>query len=272
MSTALERYLSASSPGVFDDLRPMLPDVVSEHYGSFSQRPLSGIDTIAVHHTAGPKSQTWADIRAFHIGPQRGWAGLAYHIGIRNGRVAYLGDVAKARACVANLNHRVVCIVVTGNYETDILSPADETALRQAVSAVQAWARDNIGRPLAVNGHGGLPGQSTACPGRNLWPTVRALAALYEGGAVPVVTPAPAPSVAAFWAAADDQATLPVTREFALWRRITSQGYVPISGEFRVGAFTAQRAAHPTDKRERLYHVPSDGPYDHIAYIERATA
>lgn len=275
----LEHYLRSALGERFEDLRALLPDVVSPRYGSFSRRAITGIDTIAVHHTVGGKGQTWADVRAYHIGPDREYSGIAYHVGVRNGRVAYIGDVGLARACVANLNHRVVCVVLTGNYETDILSPADESALRLAVSAIQAWARDSIGRTLAVRGHGELPGQSTACPGRNLTPTVRALAALYAGGAVSPVTPAPetpttapTPSVAALWAAADAQSTLPVTRAFALWQRITAQGYIPISGEFRVGIYTAQRATHPRERRERLYYVPSAGPYDRVVFIERQSA
>mgnify|MGYP001592547046 CR=1 FL=1 len=275
----LEHYLRSALGDRFEDLRASLPDIVSDVYGAFSPRPIAGITDIACHHTAGPKNQTWSAIRAFHIGPQRNWAGLAYHIGVRNGRVAYVGDVTLARACVSNLNHRCVCVVVTGNYETDILSPADETALRLAVSAIQAWARDSIGRTLGVSGHGELPGQSTQCPGRNLTPTVHALAALYAGGAVSPVTPAPvppvtapAPSVTALWTAADAQATLPVTRAFALWQRITAQGYIPISGEFRVGIYTAQRATHPRERRERLYYVPSAGPYDRVVFIERQSA
>ena len=158
------------------DQRATLPDVTSPRYGKFGGRLLGAIDTIAVHHTAGPKSQTPRQVYDFHTGPQRQWSGIGYHLLIQGGRVHYVGDMTTARACVADLNPRVICVCVAGDYTTERLDDSDAEALRLTVGAIQAWAQAALGRRLGVKGHGELPGQATACPGGNLLPLVRELA------------------------------------------------------------------------------------------------
>jgi hypothetical protein len=144
---------------------------------------------IAVHHTAGPKAQGWGEIAQFHV-TNRQWAGIGYHIGIRGGRVSYLGDVSRGRACCMDQNHRVICVCLTGDYEREALDPADAGALMRVVDVIQRWARVTVGRALAVKGHREVPGQSTACPGRNLLPLVHQLAS----GVAPAPGPAPQPA------------------------------------------------------------------------------
>ena len=191
MSAPLETYLARA--GVpFVDLRASLPDVPSSEDGKrFGTRPLGGIDTIAVHHTAGAATATWQSVRAFHVETRR-WSGIGYHIGVRQGVVAYLGDVATQRACVGQMNHRVICLCVAGDFTREPLSIADANAVRRTVAAVQLWAEDEIGHTLRVKGHGELPGQSTACPGPPLLTLARQIAA----GAPP--SPAPTPGAPSF--------------------------------------------------------------------------
>lgn len=178
----LGKLLAAEFGERYSDLRSVLPSNPHGPAGDFSARPLAGIDTIAIHHTAGPKGQGWDAIAASHVNG-RGWAGIGYHVGIKGGRVAYLGDASQARACCQNQNHRVLCVVLTGNYEADQVDAADAEALRRVVAVIQRWA----GRQLAVKGHREVPGQQTACPGRNLLPLVHAIAA--GGGQAPEPTP-----------------------------------------------------------------------------------
>lgn len=168
----LGKLLVAEFGERYADLRSVLPRNPHGPAGDFGQRPLAGIDTIAIHHTAGPKGQGWDAIAASHVSG-RGWAGIGYHVGVKGGRVSYLGDAGQARACCQNQNHRVLCVVLTGNYETEQVDPADAEALRRVVAVIQRWA----GRTLAVKGHREVPGQQTACPGRNLLPLVHELAA-----------------------------------------------------------------------------------------------
>lgn len=158
----------------FTDMRGALPDVDGPH-GRFGRRVLSMIRTIAVHHSAGPKAQTARQLYDFHIGPERGWGGLGYHILIRQGQVHLVGDPETARACVKDLNASVLCVCLTGDYTREALDDRDAEALAMTVGALQAWAQAQLGHRLSVKGHGELPGQQTACPGTNLLPLVRDL-------------------------------------------------------------------------------------------------
>lgn len=168
----LNKLLAAEFGERYADLRSALPRNPHGPAGDFSARPLAGIDTVAIHHTAGPKWAGWDVVAAAHVN-QRGWAGIGYHIGIKGGRVAYLGDASQARACCQNQNHRVLCVVLAGNYENETVDAPDAEALRRVVAVIQRWA----GRKLAVKGHREVPGQATACPGRHLLPLVQAIAA-----------------------------------------------------------------------------------------------
>jgi hypothetical protein len=185
----LNAMLVAEFGETYSDLRSTLPTNPHGPFGDFSPRPMGGIDMIAVHHTAGPKAQGWGEIAQFHV-TNRQWAGIGYHIGIRGGRVSYLGDVSRGRACCMDQNHRVICVCLTGDYEREALDPADAGALMRVVDVIQRWARVTVGRALAVKGHREVPGQSTACPGRNLLPLVHQLAS----GVAPAPGPAPQPA------------------------------------------------------------------------------
>jgi hypothetical protein len=183
----LNAMLVAEFGETYSDLRSALPSNPHGPFGDFSPRPMGGIDMIAVHHTAGPKAQGWTEIAQFHV-TNRQWAGIGYHIGIRGGRVSYLGDVSRGRACCMDQNHRVICVCLTGDYEREALDPADAGALMRVVDVIQRWARVTVGKTLAVKGHREVPGQQTACPGRNLLPLVYELAG---GTAAPPSRPVP---------------------------------------------------------------------------------
>lgn len=176
----LHLMLQSALGSSYSDLRYSLPINPSGPNGDFGLRPWPGLEYLAIHHTAGPKSGQWTDIAADHIRPKaqggRGWAGIGYHLGLRGGRLSYLGDAGLARACCADLNHKVLCLAVTGNYESETVDLADAAMLRRAVAVIQHWATLRLGRRLKVVGHGELPGQATVCPGKNLRPLVAELA------------------------------------------------------------------------------------------------
>ncbi|MBK7780934.1 MAG: N-acetylmuramoyl-L-alanine amidase [Ardenticatenia bacterium] len=257
----LNALLSAEFGAGYQDLRATLPHNPNGPGGDFSLRPLLGLDILAVHHTVGPRDQSWKAIAQTHI-RDRGFAGIGYHIGIRQGAVAYLGDVSQARACCRDMNHRVLCVTLTGNYETMPLDAADAKALGRVAAVVQGWAQSSIGRKLKVLGHKEVPGQATACPGRNLLVEVHRIATLPDPG---TPTGPDAPRLLAESAA---RQTLPLNRQAALLKRIIADGFLPTSPEFPFDSFIAQRAERLNDGKVRVYYVKA-GDFGNVKFVER---
>lgn len=156
----------------FSDLRSTIP---GDSFNWSWTRPLAQVKYLAVHHTAGPISQTPQQIANFHIN-SNGWGGIGYHFLIGNdGTVYYVGDISTARANVANLNEQVLGICLIGNFtngnnpstaQLDSLHKLCDYFINNypALSNVKSWD--------AMRGHKDLPGQATACPGTD-WPTWR---------------------------------------------------------------------------------------------------
>lgn len=260
----LGAMLAAEFGALYSDMRGSLPRNPGGPAGDFSRRALGQIEMLAVHHTAADRAQSWQAIAQAHV-TGRGWAGIGYHIGIRLGQVAYLGDASLSRACCADQNHRVLCVCLTGNYETGQVDKADEEALRRVVVVVQRWSQAVLGWPLKVLGHKEVPGQATACPGRNLLPLVHQLAA---GGAA---APAPAPNAAALLSEADRLQTVRLNPASALQRAIARDGFVPTSDEFKHQGVVAQRAERLTDGTVRVYYV-RPGDWHDVHWAERKAA
>lgn len=165
-------------PALYEDLRKTMAD-----RPGFSTRPLSGVEALAVHHTASSRQTSWAAVRDGHWA--KGWSGIGYHVGIRMGKVAYLGDVGQRRACVANMNHRLICLVVTGDYTKTKPDPGDLALARRVVKVLDAF----MGRKLLLRGHSDF--LATACPGALLYGEIQGL----RSGAV-VSPPASKPDMA----------------------------------------------------------------------------
>lgn len=155
-------HLSARLGGRFSDVRAALPRHPSRVFGRLDPARLVGI---AVHHSASSADTTPEAIARHHV-DGNGWAGIGYHLVIRRGHVYYVGDLTTARAHVADRNHELVGICVTGDYSGVDPASADTTALRDLIGALDAY----LGRALPVDGHLGwaTPGHGTACPGRLL--------------------------------------------------------------------------------------------------------
>lgn len=156
----------------FVDIRDTIP---GDSFNWSWVRPLSGVNYLAIHHSAGPDSQTPEQIANYHI-QNNGWGGIGYHFVIaKDGTVYYVGDIQTARANVANLNEQVIGICLIGNFISGRL-PASEQ-LDSAHKLCEFFIGSypdlpNIGSWEGVRGHKELPGQSTACPG-DAWPTWR---------------------------------------------------------------------------------------------------
>ncbi len=175
----------------FVDLREVIP---GDSFNWSWVRALSGVNYLAIHHTAGPDTQTPAQIANFHIN-SNGWGGIGYHFLIsKDGVVYYVGDIATARANVANLNDAVIGICLIGNF-----TAGKEPTLAQIDSANKLCdffinnypPLSNVDSWDKVRGHKDLPNQSTVCPG-DAWQSWRARLV----SAPPSPTPAPAPTPA----------------------------------------------------------------------------
>ena len=168
----------------FVDLREPIP---GDSFNWSWTRPLSQVNFLAIHHTAGPDSQTPDQIANFHIN-SNGWGGIGYHFLIgKDGVVYYVGDISTARANVANLNDQVIGICLIGSFMGGKQPSNEQLASTRilcdffinnypALSNLTSWE--------AVKGHKELPGQSTACPGQD-WPNWKLK--ITQGG--PIISP-----------------------------------------------------------------------------------
>lgn len=148
----------------FIDLRDSLP---GDAYNWSWTRPLSQVNYLAIHHTAGPDTQTPDQIANFHIN-SNGWGGIGYHFLIaKDGTVYYVGDISTARANVANLNDQVIGICLIGNFMGGKEPTTDQLDSTRKLCGflINYPDLENVKSRETIKGHKELPGQSTACPG-----------------------------------------------------------------------------------------------------------
>lgn len=147
------------------DLREIIP---GDSFNWSWVRPLSQVNYLAIHHTAGPDNQTPEEIANYHIN-NNGWGGIGYHFLIsQNGTVYYVGDISTARANVANLNEQVIGICLIGNFTSGrvpVLSQLNSAQKLCGFFINNYPDLSNINSWDCVRGHKDLPGQSTVCPG-----------------------------------------------------------------------------------------------------------
>ncbi|MEU4770882.1 peptidoglycan-binding protein [Micromonospora sp. NPDC023644] len=124
--------------------------------------PLTARTGFTVHYSAGPPSQTPRQIQNYHM-DSNGWDDIGYNFLVdRDGRI-YEGrgwQTQGAHATGYNTSHLGVCFI-----------GRDGEATARTASAVRAlyhYANRLCGRTLDKTWHGGLPGQSTQCPGSAL--------------------------------------------------------------------------------------------------------
>lgn len=121
-----------------------------------------------VHYSAGPPTQTPRQIQNFHM-DTRGWTDVGYNFLVdRQGNV-YEGRgwlVVGAHAAPHNTSHIGVCFIGRDGDATD--------AAKAAIRWLYDEANRRAGRTLSRAWHGGLPGNSTSCPGGDLREWVRA--------------------------------------------------------------------------------------------------
>lgn len=118
---------------------------------------------IAHHHTAGAASETVQSIHRYHRNVLK-WRGIAYHIvGYQNGEL-HRGRPLWAMGGHARNHGHWIGLCVVGNYETQKQMPPRQMV---ALHFARCLVRRKYGTGLRDVGHGSLPDNSTACPGRH---------------------------------------------------------------------------------------------------------
>lgn len=175
----------------FVDLRDSIP---GDSYNWSWVRPLSQVNYLAIHHTAGPDTQTPDEIASYHIN-NNGWGGIGYHfLIVKDGTVYYVGDISTARANVANLNEQVLGICLIGNFTGGRVPTPSQIDSAQKLCEFFIFNYPDLNNVTSwdsVKGHKELPGQSTTCPGDN-WPVWKA--EIIGSGNPPSVPPSVPPS------------------------------------------------------------------------------
>ncbi len=132
---------------------------------------------MSIHHTASPNNGPDAaarmrQIQAFHI-DGRGWCDIGYHFVVSQAGDIYQGrsDERRPGAHVGGQNSGNVGVCLMGHYDDQV---PPEAQIDGAVRIVR-WVTQTYGIDRdrdTIRGHREWPGQSTACPGRNLLPRV----------------------------------------------------------------------------------------------------
>lgn len=147
------------------DLRDTIP---GDSYNWNWVRPLSQVNYLAIHHSAGPDTQTPEDIANYHIS-SNGWGGIGYHFLVaKDGTVYYVGDISTARANVANLNEQVIGICLIGNFTSGRIPTNEQLDSTHKLCEffIESYPDlPNVNSYDSVLGHSELPDQSTPCPG-----------------------------------------------------------------------------------------------------------
>lgn len=154
----------------FEDLRTTLPKHATLKFSPIDSRLMQ---YICFHHTTGAVNTTWKRIAEGHVN-DRGFAGIGYHIGVRQGKVALLGDLDTQRAHVLNRNDEALGVAWMGNSDMVNVPSGDQQLLKEIVEILDAlYSRDK-----ELTWHGKmLPAGYTECPGssmKQIVPTLRA--------------------------------------------------------------------------------------------------
>lgn len=157
----------APVPPWMKDWREVLP---IHPTAKFSRRAIAAIDSIVVHHTAGPATQSLQEIASYHVQPgnhicSSGCPAISYHVMIDRQANAYLvNDLENIsyHATPANSNSVGVCFV--GNYERIEPTTAQIRRFRQVVR----WLEGRCGRKLEIMLHKQVSSRGTACPGKHI--------------------------------------------------------------------------------------------------------
>jgi hypothetical protein len=176
--TLTERFIQlarAEFGDAFEDLRATLPQHATLRFDPIDSRTMR---FNCFHHTATAINTTWLRVAQDHItaDPTRNkpaYAGIGYHMGVRLGKLALLGNLDTMRAHVKGRNDEALGIAWMGNSDMRDVPLTDIDILRRLVTKVL----DPLYEPNKENTwHGAMLPGYTACPGsamRQIVPTLR---------------------------------------------------------------------------------------------------
>lgn len=136
---------------------------------SYRTRPLSGIDYLAVHHTALPTTIGPERIAQAHIDEdltrgKRSWPGIGYHYFIPADGEIFQTQPVEARAYhVGRHNYYSVGVVFAGSFMNGYVPTSDQ--IRSGALLI-AWLLQKLEIPLSnILGHQEFSNNHTVCPG-----------------------------------------------------------------------------------------------------------
>lgn len=136
--------------------------------GEFKKRSLSQITTIAVHHSASKMGQFKPiDFARWHMDPagRLKAPAICYHFAIEpDGAIYQVNSLESIAWHAGNSNGYSIGVELNGNFETEQPTDAQLHSLRWLVAQLEA----KLARTLELKGHKELPGNATACPGKNM--------------------------------------------------------------------------------------------------------
>lgn len=161
MTTRFVQLATAKWGNKFEDLRTTLPKHATLKFSAIDSRLMQ---YICFHHTTGAVNTTWKRIAEGHVN-DRGFAGIGYHIGVRQGKVALLGDLDTQRAHVKDRNDEALGVAWMGNSDMVNVPSGDQQLLKEIVEVLDAlYTRDK-----ELTWHGKmLPAGYTECPGSSM--------------------------------------------------------------------------------------------------------
>jgi hypothetical protein len=168
MTTRFVQLATAEFGDAFEDLRATLPQHTTLRFDPIDSRTMQ---YNCFHHTATAVNTTWRRIAEAHVN-ERGWPGIGYHMGVRQGKVALVGDLDTQRAHVLNRNDEALGIAWVGNSDTVPVPLTDIDLLRRLVKVLDALYDANKENTW----HGAMLPGYTVCPGsdlRQIVPTLR---------------------------------------------------------------------------------------------------
>lgn len=126
---------------------------------------------VVAHHSADPAPKStlrqeakWMrDCQAFHMGPQRGWADIAYNYVIMpSGRVYEGRGFGKVGAHAPNWNTKGIGVCFAGTYTEKAPTPASIAAYHNLLARLRKQGANIVGEKA----HGDV--FPTSCPGSKL--------------------------------------------------------------------------------------------------------
>lgn len=145
----------------------------------WTQGPMGPVEALTIHHSAGPRATSKA--RAIELNAQydemhrrEGWGGIGYHFMMDDqGRLYTCRPVNEKGAHTMLHNSGNVGLCIHGNYETDSLSAAQRATIKWLCQGGFNYLTGAREKDCILRGHKEWSGQSTACPGKNLYRHLR---------------------------------------------------------------------------------------------------